>query len=211
MKQNKKGFTLIELLAVIVILAIIALIATPIVLNMINQAKKSAARSAALGYIEAVEFNIGMAEIGNDLSYNQKFDGMVLSTTRNKLDPATEGIQGVYDGVWSVDTLNKPVSEGGKGLKAKVKGKVPVSGYILIQKRKVAGANLCMTDYFVQYTGKDADVARKCTTDEKDGNMNSNKYSQYFKEPNGDTSSEYSSDLYEPDSDPSASESSPSE
>ena len=46
MKKNK-GFTLIELLAVIVILAIIALIATPIVLNLINSAKKGAfARSA---------------------------------------------------------------------------------------------------------------------------------------------------------------------
>ena len=52
---NKKGFTLIELLAVIVILAIIALIATPIILNMINDAKKSAAKDSAYGYIEAVE------------------------------------------------------------------------------------------------------------------------------------------------------------
>ena len=46
--MNKKGFTLIELLAVIVILAIIALIAVPIVLNMISQARRSAARSAVI-------------------------------------------------------------------------------------------------------------------------------------------------------------------
>ena len=38
--KNRKGFTLIELLAVIVILAVIALIATPIILNMIENAKK---------------------------------------------------------------------------------------------------------------------------------------------------------------------------
>ena len=45
--MHKKGFTLIELLAVIVILAIIALIATPIVLNIINDAKEeSELRSA---------------------------------------------------------------------------------------------------------------------------------------------------------------------
>ena len=43
MKKSTKGFTLIELLAVIVILAIIALIATPIVLNLINTARKGAA------------------------------------------------------------------------------------------------------------------------------------------------------------------------
>ena len=43
----KKGFTLIELLAVIIILAIIALIATPIILNVIDDAKKSAGLSEA--------------------------------------------------------------------------------------------------------------------------------------------------------------------
>ena len=41
----KKGFTLIELLAVIIILAIVALIATPIVLDVVNDAKDSAAKS----------------------------------------------------------------------------------------------------------------------------------------------------------------------
>ena len=43
----KKGFTLIELLAVIIILAIIALIATPIILNVIEDARKSAGKSEA--------------------------------------------------------------------------------------------------------------------------------------------------------------------
>jgi len=43
--MKKKGFTLIELLAVIIILAVVSLIATPIVLNVINDARKSAALS----------------------------------------------------------------------------------------------------------------------------------------------------------------------
>ena len=60
--KNKKGFTLIELLAVIVILAIIALIAIPIVLNMINNARKKAAESSAYGFVEAIEYNNGFAE-----------------------------------------------------------------------------------------------------------------------------------------------------
>ena len=41
----KKGFTLIELLAVIIILAIIALIATPIILNVVEDARISAGKS----------------------------------------------------------------------------------------------------------------------------------------------------------------------
>ena len=66
MKQNKKGFTLIELLAVIVILAIIALIATPIVLNMINQARKSAARSSSLGFVDSIEYYAGFNQAQDD-------------------------------------------------------------------------------------------------------------------------------------------------
>ena len=54
MKQ-KNGFTLIELLAVIVILAIIALIATPMILSVIDSAKKGAVESSTYGYIDAIE------------------------------------------------------------------------------------------------------------------------------------------------------------
>ena len=45
--KNKLGFTLIELLAVIIILAIVALIATPIVLDVIDDARISAGKSEA--------------------------------------------------------------------------------------------------------------------------------------------------------------------
>ena len=55
MKLNKKGFTLIELLAVIVILAIIALITVPVVINIINNAKKGAAEDSTYGVIEAAK------------------------------------------------------------------------------------------------------------------------------------------------------------
>ena len=51
----KKGFTLIELLAVIVILAIIALIATPMILGVIEKAKKGAAIESVNGILDAAE------------------------------------------------------------------------------------------------------------------------------------------------------------
>ena len=53
--MNKKGFTLIELLAVIVILAIIALITVPVVIKIINNAKKGAAEDSAYGVIESAK------------------------------------------------------------------------------------------------------------------------------------------------------------
>ena len=58
-KINKnRGFTLIELLAVIVVLAIIALIAVPMILGVVEKSRKSAAKSSALGYIEAIELKV---------------------------------------------------------------------------------------------------------------------------------------------------------
>ena len=63
MKEKNKGFTLVELLAVIVILALIALIATTIILNVINDAKKQAAKDSAYGYMDAVEKYIVSSEL----------------------------------------------------------------------------------------------------------------------------------------------------
>ena len=63
MKEKNKGFTLVELLTVIVILALIALIATPIILNVINDAKKQAAKDSAYGYMDAVEKYIVSSEL----------------------------------------------------------------------------------------------------------------------------------------------------
>ena len=64
--DKNKGFTLVELLAVIVILALIALIATPIILNVISDAKKEAAKDSAYGYIEAIENAIIMNDFEED-------------------------------------------------------------------------------------------------------------------------------------------------
>jgi len=56
MKRN--GFTLIELLAVIVILAIIALIATPIILNIVNDAKRESQERSVELYASAIKNGI---------------------------------------------------------------------------------------------------------------------------------------------------------
>ena len=59
----KKGFTLIELLAVIIILAIVALIATPIVLDVVNDARKSAAESEANMIVSGINSYCATSEV----------------------------------------------------------------------------------------------------------------------------------------------------
>lgn len=67
MRNNSKGFTLIELLAVIVILAIIALITTPVILNVIENARQNAAIDKAWGTIDAVRLSYTQANtLGTD-------------------------------------------------------------------------------------------------------------------------------------------------
>ena len=53
--KRRNGFTLIELLAIIIILAIIAVITIPVVLNVIDNAKKETAIDSAQGYKKAID------------------------------------------------------------------------------------------------------------------------------------------------------------
>ena len=71
--KSKKGFTLIELLAVIVILAIIALIATPIIVGVINDAKKNAFTDTAYGVAEAAKLYYA-GQFDNDSFNGKTFD-----------------------------------------------------------------------------------------------------------------------------------------
>ena len=150
MKQNKKGFTLIELLAVIVILAIIALIATPIILNMINDAKKSAAKDSAYGYIDAVDKYIALAQLGTDIS--TEYDETLV--------PASSTTCKTEDGkTWT--------SEGTDAAKCakfvevvKVKGSQPEGGSsFTISNGAVGKASLVFSGFTITYDGKEAKLS----------------------------------------------------
>ena len=66
--MRNKGFTLIELLAVIVILAIIALIATPIVLGIINDSRKSSERETAKLIVSNFELAYSTAYMSGEVA-----------------------------------------------------------------------------------------------------------------------------------------------
>ena len=110
--MKNKGFTLIELLAVIVILAIIALIATPMILGVIDTAKRGSAESSTLGYVEAVEKSslIAVIDEGNAFA-----DGEY--TVNGKTLTGTETYTIDYKGDTATGTLK---IEGGQVTEAKL-------------------------------------------------------------------------------------------
>ena len=67
--KNKRGFTLIELLAVIIILAIVALIATPMILDVINDSRKSAAKSQTALVLDAAKLYYTEEYFKNDTNF----------------------------------------------------------------------------------------------------------------------------------------------
>lgn len=103
MKSNK-GFTLIELLAVIVILAIIALIATPIILDVIDTAKKGAKESSALGYIDAVEKQVMLAQVDTSAIKIPTGTYQVSVLSGNDLKVEVKGEEPANDGVVKIGT-----------------------------------------------------------------------------------------------------------
>lgn len=65
----KKGFTLVELLAVIVILAVIALIATPMIMGIIDKARKGALKETVHAYIESIQNTVAIKSMETSESY----------------------------------------------------------------------------------------------------------------------------------------------
>ena len=86
MKRNKKGFTLIELLAVIVVLAIIALIATPIVLNLVEKARKGAFTRSAEGVLKASKLVYTSNMVSNPSVETEIYECKDNICLSNKLD-----------------------------------------------------------------------------------------------------------------------------
>ena len=134
--MENKGFTLIELLAVIVILAVISLITVPMILGVIEESRKKAAISSALGIVDAVEKQVAVNE---------------LNTSNNKFElPITEGnLRGI------VSAYNVQIKNFGKN----------DSGTINIEKSGIISKALFSIDgYYICYTPNGHTVSKKGET-----------------------------------------------
>lgn len=124
--MKNKGFTLVELLAVIVILAIIALIATPVVLNMIKNARVNSAKVGANNYAKAFE------------------ETLVQEIVKGK-----ELSAGAYSIIGNTYTMDEA-----HGL-VEAKGTLPSSGSICINKKgQVTSYVLKINEYIIGFFDK---------------------------------------------------------
>ena len=133
--MKKKGFTLIELLAVIVILAIIALIVAPKISKIIDNTKKETFKESVLGMIRSGEYYIA---------------GHVLETNGQEI---TYPITFTCDGT-SCSSSDKSLE---------FKGKVPVSGSIIVESRKDVIAEYITDGKYCAYGTKlNLQVSKSC-------------------------------------------------
>ena len=93
-KKKRKGFTLIELLAVIIVLAIIALIATPIIFNVIENAKLKSLENSCYGLIDAVRTKYAEGLLNSE-------NGLVDLT--GEVKDLTIAGEHPYMGTWEID------------------------------------------------------------------------------------------------------------
>ena len=124
----KKGFTLVELLAVIVILAIISLIAVPVVLNIIEDSKKNTTLNSAEFYLDAVELSIVKSiQKGQKIEtgfYNIMSDGNICLEEYKFENEAYV-------------CLDNDENDENNILVVEIKGDVPTSGVIAIEKGNI--------------------------------------------------------------------------
>ena len=130
--MKKKGFTLIELLAVIVILAVIALISMPLVLNTIDESRRSAANESANSYVSAVETAI----VSDMINSNYTYDGQKTFNIINK---------------------GKIIKNNDKELEININGIYPSDGYVVIKDGIVIRGLVKINGYNINY-----EIANRC-------------------------------------------------
>ena len=139
--KARKGFTLIELLAVIVILAIIALITVPVVIKIINNAKKGAAEDSAYGVVESAK----LFWASNQANFENNYATVTFTCNDQKVCSVTTPETGL--------TGNLDIS-----------GTKPTSGTITISNGNVTVSGLKFGEYYCSTDTQNTDKVACGTT-----------------------------------------------
>ena len=132
--MKKRGFTIIELLAVIIILAVVALIMTPIVANIIKDAKVGAVERSAEIYVDNARTAIAAARIDGTIVE----EGEYLIQEDGSICPKEGGCE-----------KNKIVVE--------MLGDIPTEGTLFVEKETVLNyRNIKFTDGYASLGEKGA-------------------------------------------------------
>ena len=137
--KRKNAFTLIELLAIIVILAIIAVITVPIILGIIDDASKNAAKDSAYGYKDAV---------------NKLYAQQLLINQNLELNDTYTVTNGTLSGG---DFGDSNITS----LPIEVSGKVPTSGTLTYKNNDLTSGCLVIGDYAVTFSGENVTSTTK--------------------------------------------------
>ncbi len=135
--MKKRGFTLVELLAVIVIVSIIALITVPVILGMIEDSRKQAAAISGKEYVDYVNTRIVSDKL-EDINFR--------------------------DGDYDVYNDGREIRSSDQTMDIKMKGRLPIDGWIKIKNHQVVEAWLVFGEYEYHYIlTDDGDIIQTIT------------------------------------------------
>lgn len=137
-KKKNKAFTLIELLAIIVILAIIAVITVPVILNIIENSRKGAAKDSAYGYKDSIN-KYYLGRLSGQSNYNMP------------------------DGVYTINSENGYLVGTSETLEIQISGQKPNGGSVELEKNVIKQACVKFGDYAVNITNGNIGDAQKAS------------------------------------------------
>lgn len=134
--MKKRGFTLFELLAVIIILAVIALIVVPVIFGIIENSRKQSIAISGKAYVDYIDERLEIEQL-NDNTFS--------------------------DGKYNVINRGKKIQLNSQEMNIKMKGMLPVDGWVIIKDHQVIEALLIFGKYQYHYKLDNGKIIQEIT------------------------------------------------
>lgn len=127
--RKKEGFTLVELLAVIVILSLVSLITIPLILNVVENSRLSAAKISGFNYVKAVNDEIQLNDMEDKEDYTEFKDGSYLIDEKGNIENLKISMKGTMPTGEHLEIKNQEV----------IYAYIYINGYIYIYRQSEDG------------------------------------------------------------------------